>query len=192
MPGAVFNREGGGRSNYKPLAVEVVPTPGTAYMHRTLGEILHSKAKCYRRIEYRKESINTMCQMIGDMFRYGIINGVVGVLILLVVTTLILGLILSIVDWTLGKTETISVTVIEKLYSPAKSGTGIVTGVTSSCGFGTGVVFTSEHEKYVLIVKDSIGKVFSHKTDACTFANINKGEVIKIDVRIGGITKERI
>lgn len=114
------------------------------------------------------------------------------IILILLCAAVVLGLIFFGADYISGRTETISVTVMEKSYSPAKFSSGIATGVTSTGGVGTGVVFTSQNEKCVLVVKDSKGEVFSHETDVSTFANVNKGDKINIDIRIGGISKCRI
>ena len=103
-----------------------------------------------------------------------------------VVGLLILGIIFLVLDVSIGKSITVDATVLEKAYSPAKTGVG--TGIANTgSGSGVAVVVTSESEKYTLIC--AIGEnVCSESVSAKTYAMVNKGDKIRLSKRVGKFT----
>ena len=125
-----------------------------------------------------------MFEFISDLWSDGI-GGILFLILLFILSLFLLGFVALGVDWVLGHDQQLSVIVMEKAYSPATSGSGIATGVTSNGRVGTGVVFTSSNEKFVLIVKDDAGEVFSREVEPSVYASANKRDRINITVRIG-------
>lgn len=101
------------------------------------------------------------------------------------------GLVIMGVDYAMGETRQIEVVVIEKVYTPAKTGVGVGSGITTDGKIGTGIVTVSESEDYILIVKTDENEVFSKSVDAKTYADAKEGERLTLSFRFGGFTKTR-
>lgn len=72
--------------------------------------------------------------------------------------------------------------VVEKVYTPSSSSTGVGYGQSFGRSSG-GVVVTSNHtaERYTLIVvRDDNGETTSVRVDAATWANAEKGEKVNL------------
>lgn len=128
-----------------------------------------------------------MIEAIKDMF----LDFPMGTILAGCFTLIVLFIIFIIVDISLSTSKQIEVVVIEKSYTPESTGVGIATGTTSSGNVGTGVVVTSESEKFILIVQDNFGDVFSKEVNAKNYSTVKPGDKIMISIRIGWISKMR-
>lgn len=127
-----------------------------------------------------------------DMFREGnIFIGVIVSVLGLLVALLVGALILKAVDYFSGHDENMTVTVIEKVYSPPHSSSGTGVGVGGNGQVGMVVTFNHESEKYILLVKDKNGVTFSREVDAASYAKAAIGVDYVITIRVGGLSKER-
>jgi hypothetical protein len=131
-----------------------------------------------------------MFDFISEMWSDGPM-GIVLLVLLFILVLFLLGMVALGADYIFGHDQQLSVIVVEKTYSPASYGSGIATGVTGNGQVGTGVVFTSSPEKFVLLVKDDAGEVFSHEVEPAIYASANKRDRIDITVRIGRFSNSR-
>lgn len=120
-------------------------------------------------------------------------DGPIGWLMLLVgsiIAVLLVGLLFMGCDYVLGFNRDVRVTVVEKMYTPSKSGSGVATGVTSNGGVGTAVVSTYESEKFTLLVRDQSGEAFTHEVKATEYIKAKTGDEITITLRVGKFSQE--
>jgi len=81
----------------------------------------------------------------------------------------------------------VAATVIQRVYQPSHSSTGVGTAVGSNGQVGTVVVSSSEPEEWKLIVS-SEGQTFSVSCDGNQWGRSPEGESIQIQQKLGLIT----
>jgi hypothetical protein len=135
-----------------------------------------------------------MLESIKDLLEDLFSEGLLGVIILFGVGVLVSAIIYFTyrgVDYTLGHDVEVHVKVIEKMYTPSQSGTGVGTIMTHNGTIGTAVTTTHTREKYVLMVQEHSGEAYTHQVSATQYVRAIVGDEMPIKIRIGKFSNKK-
>ena len=109
-----------------------------------------------------------------DIFEF-ILFSAIGIIILIIV--------LSVMDYTLGTDKAMTGIVIDKAYTASSTNTGV--GPAVGGNGGVAVVVTSTPEEYTLFVKQDNGEVSKISVDGNKWLSLKAGDKVNYTVRIG-------
>lgn len=92
-----------------------------------------------------------------------------------------------IVDDVMGTDSSGVAVVLEKVYEPSRTSTGVGTVITPSGGIGTGVVSSYSSEEFILLV-ETVDGVETVETTADRYFRVNPKDTITYTIRRGWVT----
>lgn len=106
-----------------------------------------------------------------------------------VVVLIVAGVAFLAIDRFGGEWESpISATVIQKVYRPSHSSSGVGTVIGSNGQVGTAVVSSSEPEEWKLLVTTYGGQTFSLTCDSNQWGQLKEGHSVQVQQKLGWIT----